>query len=81
MATETYLDLPAMTIEDIRKAVQITGDNRMLKALILTFLSSGQEQAEIHKLKGKHIKNVVNDVAIVNMTRGKTSNPQLAHLY
>ncbi|TRZ86917.1 MAG: hypothetical protein D4R88_10030 [Methanosarcinales archaeon] len=73
IATETYLDLPAMTIEDIRKAVQITGDNRMLKALILTFLSSGQGQAEIHKLKGKHIKNIVNDVAIVNMTRGKTN--------
>jgi hypothetical protein len=34
-ATEAYLDIPAMKIEDIRKAVQITGDNRLLKAINL----------------------------------------------
>ena len=73
MATEEYLDLPALKIEDIRKAVLGCGaDDKLAKALILTFLSSGQGQAEIHKLHGKHLKNVVNGVAIVNMTRGKT---------
>ncbi len=44
-----------------------------MKALILTFLSSGQGQAEILKLKGRHLKDIRNGVAVVNMTRGKTN--------
>jgi integrase len=73
-ATEEYRDIPVLKLEDIRKGVNICGDNLLLKALILTFLSSGQGQAEIQKLKGKHLKNVVNGIAVVNMTRGKTNN-------
>lgn len=72
MPTEEYLDLPVLKLEDIRRAVNICGNNKLLKALILTFLSSGQGQAEIQKLKGRHLKNVVNGISIVNMTRGKT---------
>jgi len=73
MATETYLDTPVLRMEDIRKAVNLCGANKLLKALILTFLSSGQGQAEIHKLKGRHLINTVDGIAVVNMTRGKTN--------
>lgn len=74
MATERYLDLPGLKLEDIRKAVLSCGvDEKLTKALILTFLSSGQAQAEVQKLQGRHLKNVVNGVAVVNMTRGKTN--------
>lgn len=74
MASEKYLDLEGLKLDDIRKAVLSCGvDEKLTKALILTFLSSGQAQAEIQKLQGRHLKNVVNDVAIVNMTRGKTN--------
>jgi integrase len=72
-ATETYLDLPALKLEDIRKAVLACGTKSRLKALILTLVSSGQAQAEIFKIKGKHLKNAINGVLIVNMTRGKTN--------
>ncbi len=72
-ATETYLDIPVQKIEDIRKAILSTGTNKFLKAFILTTLSSGQAQAEIRALKGKHLKNIVNGVVVVNMTRGKTN--------
>jgi integrase len=74
MVSEKYLDVPILKLEDIRKAVLSCGVNEKLtKALILTFLSSGQAQAEIQKLEGRHLKNVVNGVAVVNMTRGKTN--------
>lgn len=73
MPTESYLDTPVLKLEDVRRAVNLCGANRLLKALILTFLSSGQGQAEVEKLKGKHLKNVVNGIAVVNMTRGKTN--------
>lgn len=74
MASEKYLDVPILKLEDIRKAVLSCGvDEKLTKALILTFLSSGQAQAEIQKLHGRHLKNVVNGVAVVNMTRGKTN--------
>ena len=74
MASEKYLDLDGLKIEDIRKAVLACGvDEKLTKALILTFLSSGQAQAEIQKLQGRHLKNIVNGIAIVNMTRGKTN--------
>ncbi|NJD51823.1 MAG: hypothetical protein FIB07_03045 [Candidatus Methanoperedens sp.] len=73
-ASEKYLDLPVLTIEDIRKAVLACGvDDKLTKALILTFFSSGQAQAEIQQLQGRHLKNIVNGVAVVNMTRGKTN--------
>lgn len=72
-ATDSYLETPILKIEDIRKAIQICGNNKLFKALILTLLSSGQGQAEIQKLKGKHLKDVRNGVAIVNMTRSKTN--------
>lgn len=71
-ASERYLDIPLLKIEDIRKAVLSTGTNDFLKAYILTTLSSGQGQNEVRALKGKHLKNIVNNVCIVNMTRGKT---------
>jgi hypothetical protein len=45
----------------------------MLKAMILTVFSSGQGQAEVRKLQGKHLKEIVNGVAVVRMTRGKTN--------
>ncbi len=73
MPSEEYLDTPLLKLGDIRRAVQNCGTNTMLKAIILTFLSSGQAQAEILKLKGKHLKNIVSGVAIVSMTRGKTN--------
>jgi len=74
MATEKYLDLPVLKIEDIRKAVLSCGiDEKLTKALILTFLSSGQAQAEIQKLQGRHLTNLINGIAVVNMTRGKTN--------
>lgn len=73
-ATDKYLDLPVLTLDDVRKAVLSCGvDDKLTKALILTFLSSGQAQAEIRNLRGKHLKNLVNGVAVVNMTRGKTN--------
>ncbi len=71
-ASEKYLDIPRLKIEDIRKAILSTGMDKFLKAYILTTLSSGQGQNEVRALKGKHLRNVVNDVAVVNMTRGKT---------
>lgn len=71
--SETYQDIPLLKIEDIRKAIHATGTNKMLRALILTLLSSGQGQAEIRALKGKHLKTIVQNTAIVNMTRGKTN--------
>jgi integrase len=71
--SERYLDIPLLKIEDIRKAILTVGTNKLLKALILTLLSSGQAQGEIRQLKGKHLKNIVNGVAVVNMTRGKTN--------
>ncbi len=70
---ESYLDLPVLKIEDIRKAILDCGTNKKLKAMILTFLSSGQGQAEVRKLQGRHLKNIVNGVAVVAMTRGKTN--------
>lgn len=73
MPSEEYLDTPLLKLTDIRRAVQNCGTNKMLKAIILLLLSSGQAQAEILKLKGKHLKNIVSDVAIVSMTRGKTN--------
>ncbi|VVB86206.1 Tyrosine recombinase XerD [uncultured archaeon] len=74
MATERYLDLPGLKLDDIRKAVLSCGvDEKLTKALILTFLSSGQAQAEVQHLQGRHLKNIVNNVAVVNMTRGKTN--------
>lgn len=73
MATEKYLDLPQLKLEDIRKAVLSCGvDEKLAKALILTFLSSGQAQAEVRSLQGRHLKNIVEGVAVVKMTRGKT---------
>lgn len=72
-STDKYLDLPILKIEDIRKFIIACGTKSKLKALILTFISSGQAQSEILKLKGKHLKNIVNGVAIVNITRGKTN--------
>jgi integrase len=72
-ASERYLDIPRLKLEDIRKAVLSTGLDKFLKAFILTSLSSGQGQYEIRALKGKHLKNINNGVAIVNMTRGKTN--------
>jgi integrase len=72
-ASEKYLDLPALKIEDIRRFVTSCGTKSRLKALILSLISSGQAQAEILKLKGKHLNNVVNNICIVNMTRGKTN--------
>lgn len=71
-ASERYLDIPPLKIEDIRNAVLSCGTNKFLKAFILTTLSSGQGQNEVRALKGKHLKNIVNGVAVVNMTRGKT---------
>lgn len=71
-ATEKYLDIPVLKIEDIRNAVLNCGTLKILKALILTLLSSGQAQAELRALQGRHLKNIVNGVAVVNMTRGKT---------
>jgi integrase len=71
-ASERYLDILLLKIEDIRKAVLSTGINTFLKAYILTTLSSGQGQNEVRALKGKHLKNIVNNVCIVNMTRGKS---------
>lgn len=74
MAREAYLDIPVMKLDDIRKAVLSCGvDEKLTKALILTFLSSGQAQAEVHKLQGRHLKNVINGIAVVQMTRGKTN--------
>ena len=73
ISREEYLDTPALKLEDIRKFVNTCGTNTRLKALMLTLISSGQAQGEALKLKGKHLKNIVNNVAIVNMTRGKTN--------
>jgi integrase len=70
---ESYLDIPVLKLEDVRKAIHATGTKKMLRALILALLSSGQGQAEIRALKGKHLKNIVQGVAIVDMTRGKTN--------
>lgn len=72
-ASERYMDIPPLKIEDVRKAVLSTGTDTFLKAFILTTLSSGQGQNEIRSLKGKHLKNTINDVAVVNMVRGKTN--------
>jgi integrase len=69
--SERYLDIPRLKIEDVRRAVLSTGTNTFLKTYILTTLSSGQGQNEIRTLKGKHLKNVVNGVAVVNMSRSK----------
>lgn len=73
ISKESYLDLPILKMEDIRKFVLACGTNSRLKALILTFISSGQAQGEVLKLKGKHLKNIVNNIAIVNLTRDKTN--------
>jgi integrase len=73
-ASEVYLDLPTLTLDDVRKAVLSCGvKEKMMKALILTFLSSGQGQADIQKLQGRHLTNIINGVAVVNMTRSKTN--------
>lgn len=74
MAIEKYLDLPVLTLEDIRKAVLSCGvDEKLTRALILTFLSSGQAQAEVRNLQGRHLRNIISGIAVVNMTRGKTN--------
>ena len=73
VSTERYLDIPLLKLEDVRKAVRMCGNNLRLKALILTLLSSGQAQGEIQRLKGKHLKNIVNGTAVVPFTRGKTN--------
>ena len=74
MASEKYMDVPVLTLDHIRKAVLSCGiDENLTRALILTFLSSGQAQGEVQKLQGRHLKNIVNSVAVVNMTRGKTN--------
>lgn len=71
-ATEEYLDLPLLRIEDVREAVQTAGHDKFIKAYILTSFSSGQGQGEIRTLKGKDLKNIISGVAVVNKTRGKT---------
>ena len=68
---EEYLDLPVLKIEDIRKAVNITGDDKLMKALILTIISSVQGVSEVLNLKGRHLKNIKKGVAVVQMVRGK----------
>jgi len=73
ISQESYLDLPILKMEDIRKFILSCGTKSRLKALILTFISSGQAQGEALKLKGRHLKNIVNGVVVVNLTRGKTS--------
>lgn len=73
IASEKYLDIPILKMSDIRKFVLACGTKKLIKALILTFISSGQAQGEILKLKGKHLKNIVNSVAIISITRGKTN--------
>lgn len=73
VTTDKYLDIPVLKMEDIRKFTNACGSKLKLKALILTFISSGQAQGEVLKLKGKHLKNIVNGIAIVNLTRGKTN--------
>lgn len=70
--TERYQNIPLLKLEDIRKAVLACGTNKMVKGMILTLLSSGQGQYELRSIKGKHLKNIVNNVAIVEMIRGKT---------
>lgn len=72
-ATEKYLDLPPLKLEDVRKMVQTTGHDWFIKAFVLCMLSSGQGQMEIRTLKGKDLKNIDNGVAVVNKTRGKTN--------
>ena len=80
-ATDEYLDLPVPKIEDVRKAVLNCGTDKMLKAMILTIFSSGQGQAEIRILKGKHLKEIVNGIAIVHMTREKMSGQTVKRRY
>jgi integrase len=70
--TERYQNIPLLKLEDIRKAVLACGTNKMVKAMILTLLSSGQGQYELRSIKGRLLKNVINGVAIVEMVRGKT---------
>ncbi|VVB96415.1 Tyrosine recombinase XerC [uncultured archaeon] len=68
---EEYVDLPTLKVEDVRKAVEACGLDKMRRALILALFSSGQGQSEIRRLKGRHLKNVVNGVAVVNTYREK----------
>lgn len=71
-ATEEYLDIPLLKLEDVREAVLGAGHDKFIRAYILTGLSSGQAQGELLTLKGKDLKEVNNGVAVVNKTRGKT---------
>ena len=76
--TEKYLELPVLKLEHVRKMVQYFSRNEMLKALILTVFSSGQAQDDIYNLRGRHLKERKNGVAIVKNIRGKTQkNPYL----
>lgn len=68
---ERYVDLPILKPEDVRKGIEACGLDKMRRALILTLFSSGQGQAEIRRLKGRHLKNVINGVAVVNTYREK----------
>jgi integrase len=72
--TERYKEIDLIKLEDVRKFITTCGtDQKMLKALALCFLSSGQAQSEIQSLKGKHLNKIINGVAVIKMTRAKTN--------
>lgn len=71
VARDEYLDIPPLKLEDIRKAVEACGLDKMRRALFLTSITSAQGSAEITKLKGKHLKHRVSGVAVINTTRDK----------
>ena len=78
IVSERYLELPVLKREDVRKMVKYFERNKLMRAVILTAFSSGQAQDDIFSLKGRHIKDLVNGVAIIKRIRGKTNkNPYL----
>ena len=76
--TEKYLEIPILKLEDVRKMVKYFERNKLMRAVILTAFSSGQAQDDIYSLKGRHIKDLENGVAVIKRIRGKTSmNPYM----
>ncbi len=70
--TDRYRDIKNLKMEDIRKAVQMCGRNKMIRAMIICLVASGQGQAELRALKGYHLKNVINNVVVVRMARHRS---------
>lgn len=79
IVTERYMELPVLKQVDVRSMVNYFERNKLIRAVILTAFSTGQAQDDIYNLKGRHLKNVRDGVAIIKKIRGKTKGDQYVY--